>query len=161
MPDDRMQCLDLWQERFGIPAECFDEHELLSSSKTIYMVKRSVYLESFMTRPVQMVGIPFLRQVGRYMKPVTCAVQRFGHMATRNIVTLSSGELHELCREGEISVGQAFTPGFVVVRTVSAVWGAALFLEPDRLLCRFPKNMRNALAEEPPVTGFSGKVNGG
>jgi hypothetical protein len=150
-----MEYLGLWRDRFGIPVEMFDAYVLFASSKTVYLVRRSSGLEAVMSMPVQMAGLPFVRHVGRYIKPVTCAVQRFGGYATRNVLDLDGETLFLLCRDGEIEVEKRFTPGYLVIRSGDAVWGASLFLEPDRVLCRLPKNMRRAVADGMVVCGKS------
>lgn len=137
--------LDLWQERFGIISDHFEPYNLVSTSKTTYLIKKSMLVKSSIIDNLQMAGIPFVKQVGRFPKPATCAVQRFGNLATKNSLNLTKENLVLLCKEGEIVIHENFSSGYIIVRTGEAVWGACLFLEPERLLCRFPKNLAKAM----------------
>jgi hypothetical protein len=134
--------LALWEERFGINASEFDGYELLATSRTVYIRRGTDAKPEYGS--LQMAGMPFVREVGRFLKPVTCAVQRFGHLASKNVADLSCQALKTICSDGEITMS-GFDTGFVIVKTGCHVWGACLFVEPDRLLCRLPKGIRRAV----------------
>ncbi len=101
---------------------------------------------------IQQAGLPFMRQVTRYLKPTTEAAQRFGAAARQNIIELQEDELKKLCLVEEIE-GRwpGVREGYVFLMAGSWIWGCGLFLEPGRLICQLPRAMKK---------GQSGSLNG-
>jgi len=145
--DTREEIIGYWEERFGVPARTFDPYLLMASSRTVYLVRENPGLELLKTMRIQNAGLPFIRKVAGYLKPTTFAVQRFGAWAGKCIANLSISDLSRLCRDGEIKLEKDFSPGYVILRTDGDTWGCSLFLSPDRLLCRLPKNLRKAIMQ--------------
>ncbi len=93
-----------------------------------------------------------MRLVAGYLKPTTVFLQRFGHLAWKNILHLDKAQIGRLCLEGEIDLGlesidaqEIETPGYIIIKTGEYILGAGLILDNSRILCRFPKAMRQAL----------------
>jgi len=99
-------------------------------------------------------GLPFLRNVAGFLKPTTVFIQRFGHLARKNVVELCIEDLNELCTEGEIIMDNVTQdlelPGYVIIKLQKYFIGAGLLLEGNRLLCRFSKALRQALSRITP-----------
>ncbi len=97
--------------------------------------------------------MPFLRRVAGYLKPTTEAAQRFGRLARKNILELQRDQMEVLCHQGEIPWKRGeVEQGYVFLVVESWVWGCGLFLDPDRLLCRLPRAMKNWWACRPSQT---------
>jgi len=147
-PSVRAELLGYWSLRFGVPPAIFAPYELMASSRTVYLVRKSEHLEDIATLTVQQAGLPFIRKVAGHLKPTTVAVQRFGHLATRNVFDLED-DLRSFVEEGELEVElDNEEAGYIIVKSFSHIWGCGLFLPPGRLLCRFPKKIKSALLLE-------------
>ncbi len=145
-PEKRRKLLHFWETRFGVPPSLFAPFHMASSSRVTYLIRKSPHLSGLASARIVRAGIPFTRNAGIYMKPTTEAVQLFGWMATRNIVPLNMNQISTLCTQGEIRIRLDTDSGFVFLKEDSYCWGCGLFLEPDRLLCRLPKNIKNELS---------------
>jgi len=145
-PEKRLKLLRFLENRFGIPPSLFAPFHMMASSRVTYLVRKSPYLAGLASVRITRAGMPFMRNAGIYLKPTTEAVQLFGCMATRNTVMLERDRMRELCERGEINMKLATDSGFVFIRQDDYFWGCGLFLEPDRLLCRLPKNIKQELA---------------
>ncbi len=143
--EKRRELLNFWETRFGVPPALFSPFDMAASSRVIYLIKRSPFLTKLTSVRIVRAGLPFMRNAGLYLKPTTEAAQLFGYMANRNTVSLHLDQIHNLCRQGEITLRLNFTSGFVLIKEGEYCWGCGLFLEPDRLLCRIPKNIRKEL----------------
>ncbi len=153
---DRQIAIKYWEERFGIPPAAFIPYEFYSSTRTIYIARQSSHEEYVSRLKTDFRGLPFIRKVTKFLKPTTVAAQRFGHLAKKNVMDIDQAALLTLCREKELRLEEsnATGPGYVILRlsepsssnTKSGHYlGVALFLEPSRLLCRFPKSMAKGL----------------
>jgi len=141
----RRELLNFWETRFGVPPALFTPFEMAASSRVTYLIKRSPFLSGLASLRVVRAGIPFMRNSGLYLKPTTDAIQLFGYMANKNTVSLNMDQIHSMCLNGEITLRLPFTSGFIIIKEDDYCWGCGLFLEPDRLLCRFPKNIKKEL----------------
>ncbi len=151
---DKQIAVKYWEERFGIPPASFLPYEFHSSTRTIYIARQSRHCRVISSLNKDFMGLPFLRQVTRFLKPTTVAAQRFGHLAKKNVIEIKRKPLLSLCKEGEIrwEKGPTITgPGYVILNLAYPeshtaalrrhFLGVSLFLEPGRLLCRLPKSM--------------------
>lgn len=102
----REAVIEWWVERFGVPADTFDEYTLWEKGKgkvwaLPYDLKGPV--------PVETLGLKMLRTRQEHWKPTTNAVQRFGSAATRNVLVLDNetatqflaGDTQELVWDGD------------------------------------------------------------
>ncbi len=120
---------------------------MAASSRVTYLIRKSPHIPALGSLRIVRAGLPFMRNTGIHRKPTTEAVQLFGHMATRNVISLDMKTLKKICIEEEIRLSIDSDSGFVFIREEESLWGCGLFLRPDRLLCRLPKNMKKLLAE--------------
>ncbi len=64
---------------------------------------------------------------------------------------LSEEDVCKLCSDGELILKRLPTsvelPGYVIIKLEGHLIGAGLLLEENRLVCRFPKAMRQAFAK--------------
>lgn len=82
----REEVLDWWAERFEIPPETFADVSFWEKGAGKIWVFAG---ESASPTTVEGLGMTFLRTRQEHWKPTTVAVQRFGHLATKNVVHLS------------------------------------------------------------------------
>ncbi len=146
-PERRNELVRFFEQRFGVPPSLFAPFHMMASSRVTYLIRKSPSLSGISSIRIVRAGLPFVRNAGKHLKPTTEAVQLFGYMATRNIVNLSMHQLTTLCAEGEIRMPLETDSGFVFLMEGGYAWGCGLFLEPDRILCRLPKNMRQELGQ--------------
>lgn len=132
--------MQFWECRFGVPPSLFIPFEMAASSRVTYLIRKSPHIPGLASTRIVRAGIPFVRNAGIHMKPTTVAAQLFGSMATRNVISLDRGSLRELCTIGEIRYRLETDSGFVFIREGKDFWGCGLFLYPDRLLCRLPRD---------------------
>lgn len=125
--EEREQVLLFWEERFGIPKETFDPYLLLSTAKNYWLFIQPPDLQPLQSLRVQTVGLLFTRRVSRWLKPTSTALQRFGHLASKNIVDLSPLELDRLRREKKIPYTSDLTEGYVILRCEGKIWGCGLY----------------------------------
>lgn len=85
----REEVLDWWEERFEIPRETFEAFSFWEKGAGKIWVFAG---ESSSPTTVEGLGMTFLRTRQEHWKPTTVAVQRFGHLATKNVVSLSPEE---------------------------------------------------------------------
>jgi NOL1/NOP2/fmu family ribosome biogenesis protein len=83
----REEVLDWWDERFGISPKAFADHSFWEKGAGKLWAFAG---ESPTPTTVEGLGVTFLRTRQEHWKPTTVAVQRFGHLATRNVVDLST-----------------------------------------------------------------------
>ncbi|WP_152041755.1 DUF7122 family protein [Salinigranum salinum] len=102
----RAEVLDWWDDRFGVPAGTFDGHSFWEKGAGKIWIFAGDVADP--TR-VEGLGMTFLRTRQEHWKPTTVAAQRFGGLATRNVVDLSpeearrfaAGEDQELAWDGD------------------------------------------------------------
>lgn len=140
---EQEKILCFWNDRFGVSPRMFCNYLLAASTRTVYLISKSYHLTDMASIKINTAGIPFIRNVAGYLKPTTWAVQRFGSMATRHVVTLTDRQLYSMIQEGEIQIECKHEQGYVIIKNQDKIWGCSLFLKPDRLLCRLPKVITN------------------
>ncbi len=135
--EEREQVLSFWEERFGILKKTFDPYLLLSTAKNYWLFATPPDLKPLQSLRVQTVGLLFTRKVSHYLKPTTTAIQRFGHLATKNVVELSFGELDRLRRERKLAYETDLSEGYVIISCEGKIWGCGLYL-PGKLISYLP-----------------------
>lgn len=85
----RAAVVEWWDERFGIGQEIFDGFTFWEKG-----AGRVWALHHDLTGPVQIeaLGLPILRTRQEFWKPTTDAAQRFGRVATQNVIELDENE---------------------------------------------------------------------
>ena len=138
---ERDRVLGFFADRFGMNLSVFAEYELRKRGSSVWIVRSDPRLPALARLKVRSVGLMLLRQVGRYLKPTSAALQLFGAHAERNVVTLTPKELEELVEKGEIEGDFPVTPGYVIISHEDLPVGCGLYL-PPRLLSRLPPLFR-------------------
>jgi NOL1/NOP2/fmu family ribosome biogenesis protein len=81
----REAVVDWWVDRFGVPADTFDGYSLWEKGKgKVWALPRDLQGPI----AVEALGLKILRTRQEHWKPTTDAVQRFGPLATKNVVEL-------------------------------------------------------------------------
>jgi hypothetical protein len=120
----------------------FAGYELRKRGSSVWIVRSDPRLPALARLKVRSVGLLLLRQVGRYLKPTSAALQLFGAHAERNVVPLTAKDLEELVEKGKLEGDFPATPGYVIVSLGDLPVGCALHL-PPRLLSRLPPLFRS------------------
>ncbi len=127
--EEREEVLSFWEERFGIPRETFQDYLLLSTAKNYWLFIAPPDLRPLQNLKVQTVGLLFTRRVSRWLKPTSTALQRFGHLATKNVLELSPSELDRLRREKRLPFEAEMEEGYVIIKCEGKVWGCGLYAQ--------------------------------
>jgi len=83
----REAVVGFWMDRYGVPPETFDDHTFWEKGAGKVWVFAG---EAADPSPVEALGLTFLRVRQEHWKPTTDAAQRFGRVATRNVVELDA-----------------------------------------------------------------------
>ncbi|MBP1725036.1 MAG: hypothetical protein H6Q51_334 [Deltaproteobacteria bacterium] len=138
---ERDRVLGFFADRFGMNLSVFAGYELRKRGTSVWIVRSDPRLPALAGLKVRSVGLMLLRQVGRYLKPTSAALQVWGVYAKENVIRLSSEKLEELVEQGEIRGDFAGTPGYVIVSLEDRPVGCGLYL-PPRLLSMLPHLFR-------------------
>ncbi|WP_435153815.1 DUF7122 family protein [Haladaptatus sp. DFWS20] len=108
----RQEILDWWEERFGIEPETFEGYSFWEKGKGKIWILRGdldspVHIEAL--------GMTFLRTRQRHWKPTTNAVQRFGGLATKNVIGLDDEQARRFVRGEDQELEWAGDWGYLVV----------------------------------------------
>lgn len=82
----REEVLDFWFDRYGVPTAAFDGHSFWEKGQESVWVAAGMEPDPI---AIESLGLRLLRTGGRHWKPTTNGVQRFGHLATRNVIELN------------------------------------------------------------------------
>ncbi len=132
--------------------DLFEPYLVFAFNRQAFLLRRQEEDLSLPERSFVRCGLPFVRLVAGYLKPTTVFLQRFGRHSSKNSLPLHWPDIRALCKEGEICLpGEALlrwrleSPGYVIISAIGHILGAGLFLDENRLLCRFPKAVKQAL----------------
>jgi len=141
--EERKEVLSYLEERFGIPVSTFDKYEVLRGVSNFWLFPQTQYLEKLNALQVQTVGLLFLRKVSHYLKPTSAFLQRFGHLATKNIVTLPEEIIEVLKEKKKVEIQLDLEPGYVILKDKHWILGCGLYV-PGKLLSYLePKILKN------------------
>lgn len=144
--DDRRKVTGYFATRFGIEPEVFDAFEIFERGKSFWALSREAGQDPLLllTR-LEYAGMRLLRQTGRYPKPTTYGLQRFGHGARRNRVEVSRETLRALLDPpGGIEGPFDGEDGYVILVYREEVLGCGLRVG-GRLRHCFPKSRAEVL----------------
>jgi NOL1/NOP2/fmu family ribosome biogenesis protein len=82
----REEVVDWWENRFGIPAETFDDHTFWEKGAGKVWIFAG---DAPSPIAIEGLGMTFLRTRQEHWKPTTDAVQRFGRLARENVFELT------------------------------------------------------------------------
>ncbi|WP_136591802.1 DUF7122 family protein [Salinigranum halophilum] len=143
----RAEVLDWWAERFEIPPETFEGFSFWEKGAGKLWVFAG---ESPSPTNVEGLGMTFLRTRQEHWKPTTVAVQRFGHLATKNVVALSPAEAKRFAAGEDQEVDWGGDWGYLIAtREVAgerAPLGVGLYLHGE-LRSVVPKGTQESLPE--------------
>ena len=148
-PEERLILLSFLDERFGMSTDSFSDFEIAAFSRQAFLLRRQKKDYCFTEAHFVRCGLPFLRDVAGYLKPTTAFVQRFGHLARKNVLDLDFKSLFTLAKKGVIqratSMGEA-SQGYVILKNGDLYFGIALLIQDEKIVSRFPKALKQALA---------------
>ena len=111
--------LALFEERFGIPAQLFEEYAFFrANAQAIWIVRRDLKVP---TNPAPYaVGLPFYYYRMRHPRPTTPAALRWGPLATRHVVDLDEEQIGPFIDHRDVPQNAAqeadFSHGYWLVR---------------------------------------------
>lgn len=140
---EREEILKYLEDRFGIEAFNFEEYEILRGVTNFWLFPKTPYLERLKNLQVQTVGLLFLRQVSKYLKPTSAFLQRFGYLAKKNFVSLSDEIISTLKEKNKVEIMLDLEPGYVILKNKHWILGCGLYL-PGKLFSYLePKILKN------------------
>lgn len=127
----------MWQDRFGIPHNIFDDYSFYRRAQNIW---------AFCNAPLprfsyEAVGLRMMNLKEKPWKPTTCALQVFGKYATKNFICLNEEEARCFLAGERLLQEANVEPGYVVVFYKGEVLGCALYSH-GRLISQLPKELR-------------------
>ncbi len=155
-PAEKALLIHYIEDRFAIPPLALAPFEILTFSRQAFLMRRPPRAFEWQSPYFVRAGLPFLRDAAGFLKPTTCFIQRFGHLARKNRIELDRTRLAQLCTNGEITLDeeevsrrakgeQVLSPtGYVIIDVAGHPLGCCLLVEGNRLLNRLPKSLRNA-----------------
>jgi hypothetical protein len=141
--EEREEVLKYLEERFGIEKTYFDNYEILRGVSNFWLFPKTPYLEKIKSLQVQTVGLLFLRKVSIYLKPTSVFLQRFGHLAKKNILVLPDDVISALKEKNKVEINLDLEPGYVILKDKYWILGCGLYL-PGKLFSYLePKVLKN------------------
>lgn len=119
----REAVLEWWDERFQIAPSTFDGVSFWEKG-----AGRIWALNHHLTGPISIeaLGLPVLRTRQEFWKPTTDGVQRFGHRASRNVVTLSPDEANSFVAGEDVELDWDGDWGYLIAAHEVAGDGAPI-----------------------------------
>ena len=141
----RAEVLDWWENRFEISRETFAGFSFWEKGAGKIWVFAG---EAPDVTSVEGLGMTFLRTRQEHWKPTTVAVQRFGHLASKNVVQLTPAEARRFAAGDDQELDWGGDWGYLIAtRDVAgdpAPLGVGLFLHGE-LRSVVPKGTREEL----------------
>ena len=134
---ERDRILTYLEERFGLPAELFDDFLLYAKKDTWSLLKKSIWLEQTAGFKVISVGLKSFRRIGGYIKPTTRFIQMFGANAQKSRYELNELELQQIMADEPIDVEWPIEPGYVILLFKNDIIGLG-FLSQNRIQPQLP-----------------------
>jgi hypothetical protein len=140
---EREEVLKYLEDRFGIENFYFEKYEILRGVSNFWLFPKTSYLEKLKDLQVQTVGLLFLREVSKYLKPTSAFLQRFGYLAKKNIITLPEEVILILKERNKVEIELDLEPGYVILKNKHWILGCGLYL-PGKLFSYLePKVLKN------------------
>jgi NOL1/NOP2/fmu family ribosome biogenesis protein len=129
--DDRACLLAYMYERFGIPADTFNDYLLFTKKKTFWFVRKSPLLSDISHLKIKRIGIKAFQEVGRFIKPTTRIIQYIGHRATRAVFNVDEEQLRKLLKGEYLSCDNDLENGYVILSLKGQVLGLGLLIKGE------------------------------
>lgn len=141
--NERKEVLRYLEERFGIEASHFENYEILRGVSNFWLFPKTPYLDKLKNLQIQTVGLLFLRQVSKYLKPTSAFLQRFGYLAKKNVISLPEEIILTLKERNKVEIILDLEPGYVILKNKNWILGCGLYL-PGKLFSYLePKVLKN------------------
>ncbi|HDI46028.1 MAG TPA: hypothetical protein ENF60_01680 [Candidatus Omnitrophica bacterium] len=138
---------DYFLRRFGIPESFWIEHTIFFRKDKGWIINPVILnLDVAFEDKISSLGFPFVRKLGKSLKPTSWGLIYLGHRITRNIVNLNLGDLKEILLRGRIIYNQELTPGYVALNYDGNVVGCG-FYQNSIVEVQIPKARRKSLLE--------------
>ena len=127
--------LELFEERFGVPAELFKDYSFFrANGQAIWIVRRGLPVPP---RPAPYaLGMPFYYYRLRHPRPTTPAALRWGHLATRHVTELDGEQIAPFIGYQDVpqrtDQEAAFSRGYWLVRYRGRLLGVGLATTDDQ-----------------------------
>lgn len=133
--------------RFGIPESFWIDHTIFFRKDRGWIIN-SVILNlgvSFENK-ISSLGFPFIRKLGKNLKPTSWGLIYLGCRITKNIVNLDLNDLREILLRGKIIYSENLTPGYVALSYENNIVGCG-FYRNGIVEGQIPKARRKSLLE--------------
>lgn len=147
LPDraTRAEITDWWDDRFNIPPSEFEGFSFWEKGAGKIWICAGA--PDFSPR-IEALGLRFMRTRQKYWKPTTNAVQRWGHLASRNVIELNPAQAARFVDGDDQSISWDGDWGYVIAtRRVAGsqeALGVGLYTHGD-LQSMIPKGRRRDL----------------
>jgi len=127
--DDRTSLLAYMYERFGIPANKFDDYLMYAKKRTFWFLRKSQLLSEISHLKIKRLGIKAFQEVGSFVKPTTRIIQCFGYMATRAVFNIGSEQLKMLLSGEHLPFDDDLDNGYVILSLNGQILGLGLLIK--------------------------------
>ncbi len=127
--EEKGEMLKYLEERFGLKKELFEDYVFVKSGRKIWITNRDVVDKNFSGLNVEAVGMLFLRweKKKERIKLTTNGAQMFGMHATKNVVEVSEGKVHDvLCGLNLYDIECDAEDGYVILKYKEHILGIGL-----------------------------------
>lgn len=135
---ERKKLLSYLEDRFGISQTAFDPYLFFAKKKGWWVLRKTSNVAKVSRIAVCQVGMRALQQVGQFIKPTTRFVQLFGHLATKNVVTLDALSLQRIVKGEPMTVDRRIEKGYIILCYKDSALGVGLLIDGS-LLAQLPK----------------------
>ncbi|MFP3912941.1 MAG: hypothetical protein ACLFUT_12775 [Desulfobacteraceae bacterium] len=126
--DERERLLHYLYNRFGIPAQVFDDYLFFRRKRAWFLIHNSPQLAYASRLKISKAGLRGFQRVGNFIKPTTRFIQGFGHHATRGVFAVGADQLSALLGGEGIPVDLQLNKGYVILTLgTSRILGLGFF----------------------------------
>ncbi len=138
---------DYFLRRFGIPESFWIDHTIFFRKDKGWIINPVVLnLCVAFENKISSLGFPFVRKLGRNLKPTSWGLIYLGHRITKNIVNLDLDGLREILLRGKIAWSENLTSGYVALSYKNNIVGCG-FYRNGIVEVQIPKARRKSLLE--------------
>ena len=115
-------------DRFGIPADVFDDYLMFAGKKAFWLITKSPLIEAVSRLKIKRLGIKAFQEVGSFIKPTTRFIQYFGGMAKKAVFHIDEDQLERLLDGEYLPFDQDLENGYVILSLKGQVLGLGLLI---------------------------------